>query len=29
MDMAVAHDRLVLGLVEVTGGIWMLDHVDR
>jgi hypothetical protein len=29
IDLAVARNRLVLGMRDVTGGIWMLDHVDR
>lgn len=28
-DMALARNRLVLGLAEVRGGIWVLDYVDR
>jgi Tol biopolymer transport system component len=29
MDLAVAHNRLVLGIRDVTGGIWILNNVDR
>jgi Tol biopolymer transport system component/DNA-binding winged helix-turn-helix (wHTH) protein len=29
MDLAIAADRLVLPIVEVAGGIWMLEDVDR
>ena len=29
MEMALAADRMVLPIMEVSGGIWILENVDR
>jgi Tol biopolymer transport system component/DNA-binding winged helix-turn-helix (wHTH) protein len=29
MEMAVAYDRLILPMMETSGGIWILENVDR
>jgi hypothetical protein len=29
MEMALATDRIILPIMEVSGGIWILENVER
>jgi len=29
MEMALAHDRIILPIMEVSGGIWILENVGQ